>query len=212
MSALLRPAITLFVLLTILTGGIYPALVTALAKLGFAHQAGGSVIVKDGQSIGSELIAQPFTDPRYFWSRPSAANYEAAASYGSNLAQDNPALTDAVASRIKQIQATGIEPTTPIPVDQVTTSASGLDPHISVAAARIQIARIAAARHISADEVNKLLEQTTEDRALGIFGEPRVNVLLLNLEMDHKINPPVTADINVVGWRGRAFLPESEHH
>ena len=184
MKAQLRPAITLLALLTIITGVIYPLTVTGLAQVLFPHQADGSLIVIDGKTYGSELIGQQFDDPKYFWGRPSAAGYNAAASSGSNLGPMNPSLEEAVQARMDALQAADPSNPLPIPVDLVTASASGLDPHISVAAALYQVSRVATARGLSEAQVTSLVEEYTEGRQFGIFGEPRVNVLMLNLALD----------------------------
>ncbi len=187
MRAQLRPAIVSLVLLTLLTGLIYPLLVTGIAQVVFPHQANGSLIMKDGQAIGSELIGQPFDDPKYFWGRLSATGpvpYNAAASSGSNLGPTNPALLAEVQSRIDALKAADPNNTAPIPVDLVTSSASGLDPNISPAAAAYQVGRVARARNIDVATVQQLVAQYTSGRDLGIFGEPRVNVLGLNLALD----------------------------
>ena len=184
MKQQLRPAITLLALLTIITGVIYPLTVTGLAQFIFPHQANGSLIVIDGKTYGSELIGQQFDDPKYFWGRPSAAGYNAAASSGSNLGPMNPSLEEVVQARIDALQAADPNNTLPIPVDLVTASASGLDPHISIAAALYQVHRVAAARGLSDADIRSLVEQNTEGRQFGIFGEPRVNILLLNLALD----------------------------
>lgn len=187
MRTLLRPAIVLFVLLTVLTGLIYPLLVTGIAQVVFPRQANGSLIMKDGQAIGSELIGQPFDDPKYFWGRLSATGpfpYNAAASSGSNLGPTNPALIAEVQGRIDALKAADPTNTQPIPVDLVTSSGSGLDPNISLAAALYQAPRVAMARGLDVAKVQALIAQYTEDRQLGILGEPRVNVLQLNLALD----------------------------
>ena len=184
MKQQLRPAITLLALLTIITGVIYPLTVTGLAQVIFPHQADGSLIVIDGKTYGSELIGQQFDDPKYFWGRPSAAGYNAAASSGSNLGPMNPSLEEAVQARIDALHAADPNNPLPIPVDLVTASASGLDPHISVAAALYQVSRVATARGLSEAQVTSLVEEYTEGRQFGIFGEPRVNVLMLNLALD----------------------------
>lgn len=184
MKEQIRPALTLLALLTIITGVIYPLTVTGFAQVLFPHQANGSLIVIDGKTYGSELIGQQFDDPKYFWGRPSAAAYNAAASSGSNLGPMNPSLEEAVQARINALQTADPNNTLPIPVDLVTASASGLDPHISVAAALYQVSRVASARGWSEAEVTSLVEKNTEGRQFGIFGEPRVNVLLLNLALD----------------------------
>ncbi len=183
----LRPAISLFVLLTLLTGVGYPALVTAIGAIAFHDQANGSLLRRDGQVVGSTLIGQPFGDPKHFWSRPSATSpmaNNAANSGGSNQGPLNPALVDAVRGRVEALRKADPGNTAPIPVDLVTTSASGLDPHISVAAAEYQVARVARARNLAADAVRAAIARHTEGRQLGFLGEPRVNVLALNLELD----------------------------
>ncbi len=184
MKAQLRPAITLLALLTIITGVIYPLSVTGLAQILFPHQANGSLIVIDGKTYGSELIGQQFDDPKYFWGRPSAAGYNAGASSGSNYGPMNPSLEEVVQARMDAIHAADPNNPLPIPVDLVTASASGLDPHTSVASALYQVSRVASARGWSEAEVMSLVEKFTEGRQFGIFGEPRVNVLLLNLALD----------------------------
>ena len=184
MKAQIRPAITLLALLTVITGMIYPLTVTGLAQILFPHHANGSLIGIDGKTYGSELIGQQFDDPKYFWSRPSAAGYNAAASSGSNLGPMNPSLEEVVQSRIDALHAADPNNPLPIPVDLVTASASGLDPHISVASALYQVSRVASARGWSEAEVTSLVEKYTEGRQFGIFGEQRVNVLLLNLALD----------------------------
>lgn len=184
MNIQLRPALTILVLLTVITGVVYPILVTGIAQMAFPHQANGSLIERDGSVIGSELIGQQFDDPKYFWGRPSAAGYNAAASTGSNYGPMNPALMDSVQARIEALKAADPDNTLPIPVDLVTASASGLDPHISVASALYQVHRVASARGLSEAEVVALVEQNTQGRQFGFLGEPRVNVLLLNLALD----------------------------
>ncbi|NTU56063.1 MAG: potassium-transporting ATPase subunit KdpC [Anaerolineales bacterium] len=184
MKTQLRPAITLLVLFTLITGVVYPVLVTGIAQMAFPHQANGSLIEKDGVVIGSELIGQQFDDPIYFWGRPSAAGYNAAASSGSNYGAMNPALLDSVQARIDALKAADPDNTLPIPVDLVTASGSGLDPHISVASALYQVHRVASARGLDEADVVALVDQYTEGRQFGFLGEPRVNVLLLNLALD----------------------------
>lgn len=184
MKTQLRPAITLLALFTIITGVVYPVLVTGIAQMAFPHQANGSLIERDGAVIGSELIGQQFDDPKYFWGRPSAAGYNAAASSGSNYGAMNPALLDSVQARIDTIKAADPDNTLPIPVDLVTASGSGLDPHISVASALYQVHRVASARGLDEADVVALVDQYTEGRQFGFLGEPRVNVLLLNLALD----------------------------
>ena len=187
MKAHLRAAFTVFGLLTVLTGAVYPALVTVIAQSVFHYQANGSVIVRDGKAVGSELIGQTFDEPRYFWSRPSATGpvfYNTGSSSGSNLGPTNPALRDAVRDRVKALREAHAEQSGPVPVDLVTASASGLDPHISPAAAEYQVKRVARVRGLTEDAVRELVRQNTEARTFGVLGEPRVNVLRLNLALD----------------------------
>lgn len=187
MKTLIRPAVTLFILLSVITGLIYPLLVTGIGQALFPQQAAGSLIERDGKLVGSRLIGQPFTDPKYFWGRPSATSpypYNAAASGGSNLGPLNPALKEAVESRVKALRIADPGNAAPVPVDLVTASASGLDPHISPAAAEYQVTRVARARGLAPETVRNLVTQQTENRQWGIFGEPRVNVLELNLALD----------------------------
>jgi len=182
-----RAAIVSLALFTVVTGVVYPALVTVIAQLVFPHQANGSLIVKDGKTVGSTLIGQPFDDPKYFWGRPSATSpfgYNAGASVASNLSPTNPDLIKAVQGRVDALRAADPGNTAPVPVDLVTASGSGLDPHISPAAALYQVERVAKARKMSAADVRALVEKHTEGRQLGFFGEPRVNVLALNLALD----------------------------
>jgi len=189
MKKIIRQSIAMLALMTALTGIAYPLVVTGLAQLVFPRTANGSVIERAGKPAGSALIGQPFSDPRYFWSRPSATTpfaYNAASSGGSNLGPTNPALTDEVRQRIDALRAADPGNTTPVPVDLVTASGSGLDPHISPAAAEYQVARVARVRGMSADAVRKLVAGATEGRQLGVLGEPRVNVLALNLALDRK--------------------------
>jgi K+-transporting ATPase ATPase C chain len=184
---MLRPTIVLFALLTALTGFIYPLVVTAVARVAFADQADGSLILRSGKLLGSRLIGQSFSDPKHFWSRPSATSpqpYNGAASGGSNLGPLNPALTDAIKTRIQALQAADPGNKAAVPVDLVTASGSGLDPHISVAAAQYQVARVARARGVSAAAVRGVLLAHTEGRLWGVLGEPRVNILELNLALD----------------------------
>lgn len=183
MTSQLRPALTLFLLLTALTGIIYPLAVTAVAQAVFPTQANGSFITADERTAGSELIAQPFDDPGYFWARPSAAGYNAAASSGSNLGTNNPALIQAVQARVAALQAADPLNSAPIPADLVTASASGLDPHISADAALYQVARVARARGLDEAAVKALVEAHTQGRQFGFLGQPRVNVLKLNLAL-----------------------------
>ena len=183
----LRPALVILALMTVLTGMIYPAAITEVAQAVFPHQANGSLIIVNGQVVGSELIGQQFDDPRYFWGRPSATSpnpYNAASSSGSNLGPTNPALIQAVQAQIDALHKADPGNTAPIPVDLVTASGSGLDPHISPAAALYQVPRVARARGLDEQVVRDLVVQHTEDRLLGIFSEPRVNVLELNLALD----------------------------
>lgn len=183
----LRPVIMVFIMLSILTGLIYPLIVTVVAQLAFPGKAGGSLIKKDGQLGGSELIGQPFDNPKYFWGRLSSTPdfpYNGASSSGSNLGPSNPALEEAVKARVKALKAADPENKSPIPIDLVTSSGSGLDPHISPAAALYQIPRVARARGVSEDQIHRLVEQFTESRQWGFLGEPRVSVLKLNLALD----------------------------
>jgi K+-transporting ATPase ATPase C chain len=186
-TPLWRPALTLFLVFSLVTGLAYPLLVTGLAQTLFPHQANGSLVLRDGQPVGSELIGQAFSDPGHFWSRPSATApmpYNASNSSGSNLAPTAPALVDAVQQRVAALRAADPGNTAPVPVDLVTTSASGLDPHISRAAADYQVARVARVRGMPVEQVRALVEQHSEGRWLGFIGEPRVNVLALNLALD----------------------------
>ncbi len=187
MTSSIRPALVLFALLSALTGLAYPLLVTGTAQLLFPAQAHGSLIQRDGRVIGSSLIGQSFTDPAHFWSRPSATGpepYNAANSSGSNLGPSNPALHDAVRQRIAALRAADPGNALPVPADLVTASASGLDPHISRAAADYQVPRVARARGLPEAQVRSLVEAHTEGVALGFLGTPRVNVLQLNLALE----------------------------
>ncbi len=187
MLSQLRPAIVSYLAFTIITGLFYPLAVTGIAQVVFPQQANGSLIMKDGKPVGSALIGQPFDDPRYFWGRLSATDpfpYNAAASSGSNLGPTNPALIEEVKARIDALHAADPQNTQPIPVDLVTSSGSGLDPDISVAAALYQVPRVARARGMIQAQVRALVGQFTADRQFGILGEPRVNVLELNLALD----------------------------
>jgi potassium-transporting ATPase KdpC subunit len=185
--ASLRSALLLFVLLTVLTGLVYPLVLTALARLLFPAQAAGSLLTRDGHAVGSALIGQSFSDPGHFWGRPSATTpqpYNGTGSTGSNLGPLNPALLDAVRERVKALQAADPGNKAPVPVDLVTASGSGLDPHISVAAAEYQAGRVARTRGLPEERVQALIAAHTEGRLLGVLGEPRVNVLELNLALD----------------------------
>ena len=183
----LRTLIVTFGLLTVLTGVAYPLLITGIAMVGFSRQAGGSLIERDGGSVGSELLGQPFSSPKYFWSRLSATSpqpYNGMASAGSNQGARNPALADAVSARVKALRDADPGNAAPVPVDLVTASGSGLDPHISIAAAAYQAPRVARVRRISVDQVMTLVGAHAEGRTFGLIGEPRVNVLELNLALD----------------------------
>ncbi|WP_437987691.1 potassium-transporting ATPase subunit KdpC [Sorangium sp. So ce117] len=190
MLAHLRPALVLLLVLTGLTGFAYPLLSTAIAQAAFPHQANGSLVLQGGRVVGSRLLGQAFNDshdPRYFWGRPSATSpvpYAGQASAGSNLGPTNPALVEAVKARIEALRAADPEAAAPVPVDLVTASGSGLDPHISPAAAEYQVRRVARARNLGEEEVRRLVARHTEGRFLGLLGEPHVNVLLLNLALD----------------------------
>ncbi len=181
------PALRMLVVLSVLTGVAYPLLVTGIAQLAFPWRANGSLLIQSQKVAGSELIGQPFSDAKYFWSRPSATTpqpYNAGASSGSNLGARNPALAEAVAARVKALRDADPEATGPVPADLVTTSASGLDPHISAAAAEYQVRRVARARGLSPDDLRALVAQHTEPPTFGILGEKRVNILQLNLDLD----------------------------
>jgi K+-transporting ATPase ATPase C chain len=189
MKSILRPALVLFTLLTLICGVLYPLAITGIGQLAFANQAQGSIVLRDGKPVGSSLIGQAFSSPKYFWGRPSATSpmpNNASASGGSNLGALNPALIDAVKSRINALKMADPSNVTPIPIDLVTASASGLDPEISVAAAYYQVTRIARERQLTVGQVHKLIDQHKESQYAGFFGEPRVNVLALNLELDQK--------------------------
>jgi potassium-transporting ATPase KdpC subunit len=185
----IRPALVLFASMTVVTGFLYPLAVTGIAKIVFPSQAAGSLIQRDGKVVGSTLIGQNFSDPKYFWGRPSATGpvpYNAAASSGSNQGPLNPALVDAIKIRVEALRAADPANQSPVPVDLVTASASGLDPHISVAAANYQVSRIVKARGLSDATVAALVVAHTQGRMLGFLGEPRVNVLQLNLALDNQ--------------------------
>jgi len=183
----LKPAVLMLAVLTLITGFVYPALVWGIAQVAFPHRANGSLIERDGKVVGSERIGQPFTSPQYFWSRPSATSpypYNAASSSASNQGPLNPALSAAVAARVKALRDADPGNRAPVPVDLVTASGSGLDPHISLAAARYQLVRVAKARGMDLNAVQELTDRYTEGRTFGVLGEPRVNVLQLNLALD----------------------------
>lgn len=182
----LLPALRMMILFTVVAGFIYPALVTGLCQALFRHQADGSLITHNGQIIGSELLAQSFTRPQYFHPRPSAANYDPTGSTGSNLGPTNQKLMDRIKDAAAQFRKENPDYAGPMPADALTTSGSGLDPEISVANAHAQAARVAAARHMTHDDVERLIAANTQARDLGFLGEPRVNVLKLNLALDHK--------------------------
>jgi potassium-transporting ATPase KdpC subunit len=182
----IKPAILMLIVFTVICGGIYPVVVTGIASALFPKQAKGSFIAdKSGKELGSALIGQPFSDGKYFWPRPSATpdhGYNPAGSSGTNSGPTNPAYLETVAGRVKTLRDSGL--TGPVPADMVQASASGLDPHITPESARVQIPRVARARGMSENDVQKLVTAHTEERQLGFLGEPRVNVLVLNLELD----------------------------
>ncbi|SEK09226.1 potassium-transporting ATPase subunit KdpC [Achromobacter sp. NFACC18-2] len=188
-GGILRPALTIFAALSLVTGLAYPLLTTGIASAVFPHQAGGSLIERDGKVVGSEWIGQSFTSPQYFWGRPSATApmpYNAAASGGSNLGPSNPALAEAIQARVAALKAVDPDNAAPVPVDLVTASGSGLDPHISPAAAAYQAARVARVRGLPRAEVDALIQAHTAKPALSVLGEPSVNVLTLNLALDKR--------------------------
>ena len=185
----LRAALVAFLALTVVTGVLYPAVVTLAGRLAFASQVGGSILERDGRAVGSRLLGQPFSAPGYFWSRPSATGpmpYNGAASSGSNLGPSNPSLAAAVTARIEALRAADPGNGRPVPADLVTASGSGLDPHISVAGAEYQIERVARARGLDPAAVAGLVREHTQARTFGVLGEPRVNVLELNLALDRR--------------------------
>ena len=186
MLSLVRQTVLVFVALTIVTGVAYPLLVTVVSQAAFPHQSNGSLVMREGKLIGSELIGQQFDDAQYFWGRPSATTpaYNAGASSGSNLGPTNPAQLEAVRGRVDAMKKANPGQSGPVPVDLVTASGSGLDSHITPAAAEFQVERIAKARGVDAKVIRELVEQNTAARQLGILGEPRVNVLELNLALD----------------------------
>ena len=191
MIRILRQAFACIAIFTVITGVIYPLIVTGIAQLAFPHQANGSLLIDNGKTVGSSLIGQSFSSPKYFWARPSATSpvpYNAANSSGSNLGPLNPALIENIKARIEQLKKADATSKPLVPVDLVTASASGLDPDISPAAAEYQVSRVAKTRNIDESEVRKLIVQYTRDRQLGILGEPRVNVLELNLALDNLRN------------------------
>jgi len=187
MFASFLPSLRMLVVLTVLTGVVYPLAIWGIAQMAFPGAANGSLIERNGKAVGSTLIGQPFDDPKYFWSRPSATSpqpYNGASSSGSNLGPTNPALADAVKDRIKALRDADAGNVAAVPADLVTASASGLDPEISIAAADYQLARVAKARGISVESVRTLVGENTSGRTFGLLGEPRVNVVKLNLALD----------------------------
>ncbi|WP_186136077.1 potassium-transporting ATPase subunit KdpC [Burkholderia gladioli] len=187
MKSMFRPLVVLFAVLTAVTGLVYPAVMTAFGSVAFPSQAGGSLIEQNGRTVGSALIGQPFDAPRYFWGRLSATSpmpYNAQGSSASNLGPTNPALADQVKGRLDALKAAGTDMSQPVPVDLVTASGSGLDPEISPAAAAYQVERVARSRGLPADAVRQLVDANTKGRQFGLLGEPRVNVLALNLALD----------------------------
>jgi K+-transporting ATPase ATPase C chain len=191
MIRILRQATVSIVVFTVITGVIYPLIVTGFAQLVFPRQANGSLLVNNGKTVGSSLIGQSFSSPKYFWARPSATSpmpYNAANSSGSNLGPLNPALIENVKARIEQLKKADAASKPMVPVDLVTASASGLDPDISPASAQYQVSRVAKTRNIDESQVRKLIAEYTRNRQFGILGEPRVNVLELNLALDNLKN------------------------
>jgi len=186
----LRPAFLMLLALTLVTGVVYPLVTTLIGRVAFPSQVAGSVIERDGRAVGSRLIGQPFSSPQYFWSRPSATGpmpYNGAVSSGSNQGPLSPALAESVAGRIAALREADPGNVGAVPVDLVTASASGLDPHTSVAASEYQVARVARARNLPPAEVAALVREHTEGRTFGVLGEPRVNVLALNLALDARV-------------------------
>ncbi|QGZ61005.1 potassium-transporting ATPase subunit KdpC [Paraburkholderia acidisoli] len=189
MKSQIRPLLVIFAVLTVVTGLVYPGVMTAFGQAVFHRQANGSLVVADGKVVGSALIGQQFDAPQYFWGRLSATSpmpYNAQGSSGSNFGPTNPALADEAKGRIAALKAAGTDVSQPVPADLVTSSGSGLDPEISPAAAAYQVARVAQARHLHANDVQALVDRYTKGRQFGILGEPRVNVLELNLALDGK--------------------------
>jgi potassium-transporting ATPase KdpC subunit len=187
MSSLIRPALVLFLIMTAVTGIAYPLVVIGIAQVVFPDQAGGSLVLKGGEAVGSRLIGQNFADPKYFWSRPSATSpqpYNGVGSGGSNFGPLSPALTDRIKKNIDALRAADPTNTAPVPVDLVTASGSGLDPELSLAGARYQLARVARVRGLSQAAVQSLIDSHARGKWLGLLGEPRVNVLELNLALD----------------------------
>lgn len=187
MLAQMRPALTMLIIMTLVTGVIYPLAVTGIAQVTMPRQANGSLIERGGKAVGSELIGQPFSDPKYFWSRASGIGpfpYNAGTSSGTNQGPTNPALAEAVEGRIKALREADPANTAAVPIDLVTASGSGLDPHISPAAAEYQVGRVARVRNLDLQKVRALVAEATEGRQLGFLGEPRVNVLKLNFALD----------------------------
>ena len=187
MRSLMRPAVVLFLFFTILTGLLYPLVITGIAQAAFGPAASGSIVSRDGKPIGSSLIGQNFSDPKYFWGRPSATSpqpYAGTASSGSNLGPLNPALIDGIKGRIQALRQADPDNNAPIPVDLITASASGLDPEESLAAAFFQAPRVARVRRLDPQAVRALVDAHAQGRVLGLLGEPRVNVLALNLALD----------------------------
>jgi potassium-transporting ATPase KdpC subunit len=213
MRTQLRPAVVSLVALTLITGFLYPLVVTGLAQMLFPQQANGSLILINGQPVGSSLIGQPFDEPKFFWGRPSATSpfpYNAAASSGSNLGPTNGALMKAVQARIDAFNAADPDNPLPLPVDLVTASGSGLDPHISPAAAEYQVRRIARVRRLDETVVRRLVAQHTEGRQFGVLGEPRVNVLALNLALATHEKERVPRDHSRAPWATEPGLSSSD--
>lgn len=216
MLSQIRPAVVSFAALTLVTGVLYPAAVTIVAKVAFADKAEGSIITRDGHPIGSSLIGQNFADTSYFWPRPSSAGangYDAVSGSGSNLGPSNPALHEAIAARVKAVKAAHPDRASqPVPTDLVTASGSGLDPHLSPEAIDYQVERVAHARGLNPSDLRRIVTAHTEQRTFGVLGEPRVNVVELNLALDQP-NPVPKSQRHAeapLGWRWRGFVTNTQ--